>query len=112
SRRSCRPSNAIAFVGQASAQARQSSGHLAASITGSPRKRSGNDGSWRGNAIVRYPCFNRAKETCSIGLPPALGIRFAYPAAWVLQIMSTIRKIKALVAQREVGNLLVSQGQR
>src|SRR5437868_3415914 len=91
------PSMLMAPVGHASAHSRQPSGHLAASITGRPRKRSGSVGSWAGYAMVRCPCFKRARATCSIGHS---------------QIMSAVGQVEALVAEREVGNRLVAQGDR
>src|SRR5260370_22446848 len=87
----------MAPVGQASTQARQPSAQREGSSTGSPRKRSGSVGGSPGNADVRCPCCTRASRT------------FSMPTS---QVVPAVGEVEALVAEREVGDLLVAQRQR
>src|SRR5258708_21074112 len=88
------PAAEIAPVGQASTQALQPAAQREASSTGSPRNRSGIDGSESGNAEVRCPCCARARNTFSMRTS---------------QVVTAVREIEALVAERKVGDLLVAQ---
>src|SRR5579875_2900679 len=101
----------MASVGQTSAQRRQPSGQRLESTTGRPRKRSGNAGGWFGKPIVRCFCWARASRTFSMVFysSNATGVTATPVKGNGSQIMAAIRQIEALVAQREIGNLLVAQ---
>src|SRR5712692_1724412 len=88
------PSAEMAPVGQASAQARQPSAQRDGSSTGSPRKRSGSPGGSSGNADVRCPCCTRASRIFSMRTS---------------QVVAAVGEVEALVAEREVRDLLVAQ---
>ena len=81
--------------------ARQPSRHWARSITGRPRKRSGSVGGWRRVGDRAMSLVQACKGDLKHG--------------WIVaftRVVSAIRKIETLVAQRKVGNLLVAQGHR
>lgn len=85
----------MAPVGHASMHALQSLLQVPGLSAGRPVNRFGISGSGpSGYFIVRYPCCNLAFKMLIIFYIP-------------LQIVSTVRKIKAFVAERKIGDLLV-----
>src|SRR5262249_2546536 len=92
------PSWARAPVGHASMHASHPSGHLVGSTTGNPRKRSGSAGGEFGNATVRCPCCKRATKALSTG--------------HLSEVMAAVGEVEALVAEREVRDLLSAQRDR
>src|SRR5206468_3043649 len=84
------------------AQSRQPPPQREASNAGRPRKRSGNSGASFGNPDVRVPCCRRVRSKSNIDYPPRL------------QVVPRVREVEALVAKREVRDLVAwhRHGQR
>src|SRR6266853_418750 len=92
----------MAWVGQASLQARHPSSHRDASRAGRPRKRSGSSTASSGTRIVRRPCWIRA-----------FNIRNTMPSHdSYLEVVTRVREIEALVAERKIGDLPVAHDHR
>src|SRR5512133_2098081 len=87
----------IAWTGQALAQSWQPLWHFSRSMTGAPRNRSGRTGGFAGYFAVRWPCRALARSTFSIAAS---------------QVVSAVGEVEALVAEREVGDLLAAERQR
>ena len=94
-------SRAMASVGQASTQARQPSGHFDVVEHGQAAEPIGERGRFAGRIGDR-----------PVALPEALANDLEHGRSLGLQVVPAVGEVEALVAQREVGDLLVSQRHR